>query len=119
MSALPTPYTVRVRDPRQPTDYDDLGNPVPAWDERDWPIFFYVEGAATVEQLQPNRDLSVLAYTIAGPSQGRPGERSQVRLPGAESDDWHDVNGRPKDYTHGPWVHPTAGVVVELRKAEG
>jgi hypothetical protein len=29
------------------------------------------------------------------------------------------VEGRPADWTKGPWPHPTAGIVVELKRAEG
>ena len=31
----------------------------------------------------------------------------------------YEVEGRPADWTHGPWPHPTAGIVVELKRAEG
>lgn len=111
---IPTPYTLRVRTQETGPD-DDLGNSTSTWVERDWRVHSYVQGPATTEQLASNRDLSVIAYTVLAPAVAIPGEYDEVAVGGV----WHAVNGRPADYSHGPWVFPEAGAVVELRTANG
>ena len=120
---IPTPYTLRVRTQETGPD-DDLGNSTSTWVERDWRVHSYVQGPATTEQLASNRDLSVIAYTVLAPAVGIPGEYDEVAVIGHNIGDvdklvWHAVNGRPADYSHGPWVFPEAGAVVELRTANG
>lgn len=114
---LPTPYAVRVREPVAGPP-DDFGNPTVVWTEADWPVHAIAPGAAT-EPTQSNRDLSVVAWTLLGPKvAGYPtSARAEVRLPGESA--WLSVEGLPADWTLGPWDHPTAGIVVELRRADG
>lgn len=112
---FPLPYTLKVRAATTGTA-DGFGNHPTTWAERDWPVHAYVEGAATTDQAGDNRaDLSVIAYTVYAPATDPPGEYDEVRVAGR----WYPVDGRPKDYSHGPWVAPFAGVVVELRRVDG
>lgn len=111
---IPTPYTLRVRS-KVDGDPDEFGNVTSTWVERDWLVHGYVEGPATTEQLGSNRDLSVVSYTVLAPAGSGVGEYDEVRVAG----EWYAVNARPADYSHGPWEFPDAGVVVELRAANG
>lgn len=112
---FPLPYTLKVRAATTGTA-DGFGNHSTTWAERDWPVHAYVEGAATIEQVGDNRaDLSVIAYTVYAPATSPPTEYDEVRVAGV----WYPVNGRPKDYSHGPWPFAGAGVVVELQKVAG
>lgn len=84
-------------------------------DPVDWDVYGVAPGAMD-EPGQANRDLSMVAWTVLAPkSEAVPTERDRVVFNGAE----YDVTGAPKDYTYGPWAHPTAGVTVELMRAEG
>lgn len=112
---LPTPYTVRVRT-LTAGPVDDFGNATEAWVEADWKVHGIAPGAMD-EPGQANRDLSLVAWTIYGPAPSPVAASSEVRLPGDTA--WMTVDGEPKDWTRGPWEHPTAGVVVELRRADG
>lgn len=112
---IPTPYTVRVRTLTL-GEPDDFGNATEAWAEADWQVHGIAPGAMD-EPGQSNRDLSLVAWTIYGPSPSPVTASSEVRLPGDSL--WLNVNGTPKDWTLGPWEHPTAGVVVELGRADG
>ena len=112
---LPTPYTVRVRT-LTTGPADDFGNATETWAEADWKVHGIAPGAMD-EPGQANRDLSLIAWTIYGPAPSPVAASSEVRLPGDTA--WMKVDGAPKDWTLGPWEHPTAGVVVELRRADG
>lgn len=112
---LPTPYTLRVREPADGA-VDEFGNPVVTWTERDWPVSGIAPGSMT-EPETTNRDLSLVVWSIIAPAGSQPGYRGQVRLPGDSQ--WYDIDGTPADWTRGPWPHPVAGVVVELRRADG
>lgn len=112
---LPLPYTVRVRT-RTAGPVDDFGNETTTWVEADWRVHGIAPGAMD-EPGQANRDLSLVAWTIYGPAPSPVAASSEVRLPGDTA--WLKVDGTPKDWTLGPWEHPTAGVVVELRRADG
>jgi hypothetical protein len=87
----------------------------------DWVVDGYAPGAAgssigNSEPFRPNRDLSLILWTVYAPANAdAPMELDRVVLGGVE----YDVEGRPDDWTHGPWPHPTAGIVVELKVAEG
>ena len=62
------------------------------------------------------RDLSLVLFTVLGPKADAPtSPHAQVKVDGA----WLDVDGTPDDWTRGPWPHPTAGVSVMLRRADG
>lgn len=111
---LPTPYTLTVREPSSGAP-DEFGNVTQTWAERTWRVHGVAPGGMN-EPDQPNRDLSLIVFTVLGPKTGAPtSERAQIRVDG----EWFDIEGRPKDWTRGPWPHPTAGVVVELIRAEG
>lgn len=111
---IPTPYTLRVRR-RASGEEDDFGNAGPTWVEHDWQVR-QIDPGASVEPFEPNRDLSRILFTIHSSKSGDvPGERDQVRVDG----EWFLVDGRPSDYTRGPWFNPVAGVVVMLSRVEG
>ena len=81
----------------------------------DWPVR-QVDPGAMSEPLEARRDASVVVFTVhANPHANTPTERDRVVVDGVE----YAVNGRPKDWTRGPWRNPVAGVVVELRNVEG
>lgn len=81
----------------------------------DWVVDGYAPGA-NVEPGSPNRDLSLILWTIYAPvDPSAPTELDRVVLDGDE----YAVEGRPGDWTKGPWPHPTAGIVVELKRPEG
>jgi hypothetical protein len=113
--SLPTPYTLKVKR-RQNGSTDAHGNPTITYAAGvDWPVHGYAPGA-NVEPGQANRDLSLILWTVYAPAGGNaPGELDLVTLDGAD----YAVEGRPADWTKGPWPHPTAGMVVELKRAEG
>lgn len=92
------------------------GKPTPVYgDPIDWPVYGYGPGPNT-EPGDPNRDASVIAWTVYAPTgDATPTEHDLVILEG----DTYRVDGRPEDYTHGPWPHPTAGVAVNLTRTEG
>lgn len=114
---IPAPYTLLVREPTAGTE-DAHGNPVAGWGSPvEWGVHAVAPGASE-EPRKPNRDLSVVAWTIYAPAGYAPSARAQVSLPW-ETDTWHDIEGAPDDWTKGPWRNPVAGVVVELRRLEG
>lgn len=95
---------------------DKHGNLVETFgDPQEWVVRGYAPGA-NVENGDPHRDLSIILWTVyADSSPQLPRERDHVVLGGDE----YAVEGRPGDWTHGPWDNPVAGVVVELKRAEG
>lgn len=101
---------------RQAGATDPHGNPVESYAAAtDWPVWALAPGASA-EPGQQGRDLSLIAWTVYAPKgEDAPGERDRVVVDGAE----YEVEGRPADWTNGPWPHPTAGLVVELKRAEG
>ena len=111
---LPTPYALTVREPTAGAR-DEFGNPTTTWTERTWRVHAVAPGAMA-EPGEANRDLSLVLYTVLGPKAGAPtSPHAQIRVDGA----WLDVDGTPDDWTRGPWPHPTAGVSVMLRRADG
>lgn len=119
--SIPTPVLVRVRSSAAGGE-DAHGNPTAGWGApRDWWVHAVAPGASE-EPRKPNRDLSVVEWTVYAPADGHPGERDQVSLPWEDVASvlvWHDVEGRPDDWTKGPWPADFAGVVVQLRRPEG
>lgn len=95
---------------------DAHGNPVVSYAEpTDWRIHGLQPGA-NAEPGQPNRDLSEIVWTVYAPANDEaPGEYDLVVVDGED----FEVEGRPSDWTRGPWPNPVAGLVVELRRAEG
>lgn len=111
---IPNRHTVRVRRLTAGPP-DEFGNPTPGWVEHDWRVR-QIDPGASAEPFEPNRDLSQIVFSIHAPaSPDVPGERDEVLVDG----EWFAVDGRPSDYTRGPWMNPAAGVVVLLRRAEG
>lgn len=91
-------------------------NPVETFgDPQDWHVWAIAPGASA-EPADPNRDLSLILWTVYAPANEKvPGELDRVILNGVE----YGVEGRPGDWTHGPWGPGNAGVVVELKRVEG
>ena len=113
--SLPTPHVIHVRR-RVENGEDAHGNPrvVYAWPEP-WHVHGIAPGANR-ETPEANRDASHVLWTVYAPvSDEAPGELDRVEIAGVE----YDVEGRPSDWTLGPWDHPTAGLVVELIAKEG
>lgn len=112
---FPEPYTLGVKRRRTGTK-DTRNNPVITYDDpHDWAVYGYHSGANTDPGL-PNRDMSLILWTVySDVTDEAPGELDRVVLNGAE----YDVEGRPVDYSNGPWNFPGAGLVVELKRAEG
>ncbi len=95
---------------------DSHGNDVPVYgDPEPWPVHGYSPGAND-EPGYANRDLSLILWTVYAPADALvPRERDLVLLAGEA----YRVDGRPSDWTHGPWPFPGAGVSVALVRAEG
>lgn len=112
---LPTPHTLQVKRRISGTK-DAHGKPAITYaTATDWLVHGYAPGA-NVEPTNPNRDLSLILWTVYAPANDdAPAELDRVVLEGAE----YAVEGRSADWTNGPWPHPTAGIVVELKRAEG
>ena len=101
-------YTSGTEDAHGNAD-SDYAEPV------EWDVLGVAPGGMA-EPYYPDRDLSDIAWTVyALPSDNTPTERDRVDFDG----DTYEVNGRPKDWTHGPWQNPSAGIVVELKRTEG
>lgn len=101
---------------RQVGSKDSHGNPVITFGpEQHWGVWAYAPGA-NEEPGQPNRDLSLIAWSVyAATSSQVPAEGDRVVLDAVE----YEVDGRPEDWTHGPWPQSSAGVVVRLKVTEG
>lgn len=84
-------------------------------DPIDWHVHALVPGSMQ-EPNQPNRDLSIVAWSVLAPkSEQVPTADDVVVL----DDEDYEVVGDPQDFTRGPWSAPFAGVVVELTRSEG
>ena len=80
-----------------------------------WMVRGLAPGAFNEDGTQ-NRDRVEIVWTVyADKSEDVPTERDRVIVGG----DSFEVNGRPQDWTLGPWENPVAGVVVELKRMEG
>lgn len=114
--SLPTRVILQVRRRSTSATKDRHGNAVVSYEGPiPWPVHGYAPGASD-QPTRPNRDLSLIAWTVYAPVGGNaPGELDRVVLNGDE----YDVEARPADWSQGPWVHPTAGLVIELKRAEG
>lgn len=96
---------------------DRYGDEVVGWaDPVDWPVHGIAPGPQG-ESFDPTRDRSVIAWTVYAPKTGPvPHERDRVLVDGIE----FDIDGRPADWTRGPWEpRQRVGIVVELRRIEG
>lgn len=111
---IPTPYTLTVREPVAGPD-DEVGDATTSWAEHSWPVHGIAPGAMA-EPKEPNRDASVVAWTVYAPASAyTPTGNAEVLVDGR----WHPVVGHPDDWTRGPWCNPVAGVAVELRRVDG
>ena len=114
-SPIPSPHKLRVRK-YIPGAKDDWNNAVDSWaDPYDWMVRS-VDPVSNREVPQANRDLANIAYVVqadVGPLV--PGYRDKVLV----GDDEYDVDGRPDDWSKGPWPNPVAGVTVWLKRVEG
>lgn len=108
-------YALAVRR-YEPGPKDAHGTPAVLHGEPEpWAVWGYAPGDNT-EPINANRDLSLIEWTVYAPANEQaPGERDLVVLDG----ETYRVDGRPADFTKGPWPHPTAGITVLLRKADG
>lgn len=92
---------------------DEFGNPIKTWVERPWVVAGIAPGAVQ-DPMQPNRDASVVAWTVYADTPA-PADEDQALVDGA----WFPINGKPADWTRGPYGAGPGGVIVELRRAEG
>lgn len=99
------------------TQKDAHGNPVVTFaDPAPWPVYGAAPGVS-VEGGAGLRDLSTILWEVYAPAGDQtPHELDRVIGPDGTE---YEVDGRPQDYTRGPWPHPTAGVVVTLKRVEG
>lgn len=114
MGALPTPYTVGHR-VFSSTGRDSHGNPIKTFAPA---VDLKVCGIAPGAMAEPdniNRDLSVVLFSLFCPAGTVVGELDRIVM----GVDEYDIEGRPKDYTQGPWDNSIAGVVIELKATEG
>lgn len=83
------------------------------------PVDWMVRSVDPVTGREPgleNRDAALLAYAIQADNAPEvPGYRDLVVVDGVE----YLVDGRPDDWSRGPWPNPAAGVTVYLRRVEG
>jgi len=112
---IPSRFTLGVRR-YAATAADAHGNAVPAFAAAiPWPVR-QVDPGAMLDPRDPNRDASVVAFTIhANPHPNAPTERDRVVVDDVE----YEVEGHVKDWSRGPWSNPVAGVVVQLRNVKG
>ena len=111
--SLPTPHTVGVR-VFQEGATDAHGNPVDGWAAA-VDVAVHALSPGSDEPPSPNRDLSLIEWTVYAPAGTSVGPRDLVVVGGRE----FTVEGEVRDFTLGPWHNPVAGVVFELRRAEG
>lgn len=112
---IPTPHTLHIRYWTS-NSKDDHGNDVPMYSgPTPWPVHAIAPGAIT-EPTEPDRDAELIMYTIYAPATlDQPGARDLVVINGVD----YPVDGRPRDWTFGPWPFPEAGIAVYLRRVEG
>jgi hypothetical protein len=81
----------------------------------DWWVWGIAPGDNT-EPGEPNRDRSDIVWTVFAPADGYgPTERDVVQVDGED----FQVEGRPEDWTRGPFGPGNAGLVVKLKRMEG
>lgn len=115
-SPYPSPHRLQVRKYVPATEPDEFGNLGGTLaDPVDWWVRS-VDPVPNRETATANRDLATLAYSIqADKSPQVPSYRDVVVYDGQE----YPVDGRPDDWTVGPWANPAAGVTVYLKRVEG
>lgn len=95
---------------------DAHGNAVESWAEpAPWCVRAVAPGASQ-EPFSQGRDLSAVLWTVyADDTPNIPGERDRVVFCGDE----FEVEGRPADWSGGPFPNPHAGIVVRLKAVTG
>ena len=111
---IPTPYTVGHR-VHSESGLDAHNNAVDAWAAPAPLQVHAVAPGASVEAVRAGRDVSAVLWTVYAPAGTVVGSRDRIMWQGVE----YAVQGQPDDWTHGPWVNPTAGVTIELAAWEG
>ena len=115
MSAIPSPHRISVRRFIAGAK-DEFNNSVPSWAAaQPWDVRS-VDPLTGREPGIQFRDMATLALVVqADKTPEVPGYRDRVVVDGEE----YDVDGRPDDWTMGPWANPAAGVTVYLKRVEG
>lgn len=113
-TSLPTPIELGVKRRIQGAK-DSHGKKIVTYgDPLPWPVSGLAPGA-NAEPNNPNRDLSLILWTVYSPEHcNQPTELDRVLVNGVE----YAVEARPADWSQGPWGY-AAGVVTELKRAEG
>lgn len=114
--SIPTPWTVGHKVWSE-SGRDAHGNAVDVWAD---PVDVPVHGVAPLvrEGREPdsgNRSLVVEGLQLFAPAGTRIDAMDRVVWRGEE----FEVDGEVGDYTSGPWRNPVAGVVINLKRAEG
>lgn len=112
--SLPARHPVMV-ERYNPGARDAHGNAVDGWQAPVTVKAVFIAPGDMSEPGSANRDSSEIAFTVAFPAGTVLSERDRIVLDGDE----YQIDGRPDDWTRGPWPHPTAGVVAKLRRVEG
>lgn len=115
-SPFPSPHRLQVRRFTKATEPDEMGNYASGLgDPEDWWVRS-IDPVPNRESATANRDLATLAYSIQADKTDKvPSYRDVVLVDGQE----YPVDGRPDDWSNGPWPNPAAGVTVYLKKIEG
>lgn len=112
---LPVTRTLTGRRPTRAAAPNPHGyTPVDGYTEYDIPVHGMAPGPSS-EALAAGRDPASVTWTLYCPAGVEVRASDQVDIDGV----LHDVVGHSLDWTQGPWPHPTAGVVVELKRQEG
>ena len=114
-SVIPSRYALAVRR-RIEGAKDGHGNSVQQWGDPIAWMVRQVDPGASVRPFEQGRDLSMVLFTVhsdAGPNV--PTEFDLVVVDGVE----YAVQGRPSDWTRGPFPNPAAGVVTFLKAVSG
>lgn len=95
---------------------DGFGNPVDTPGvPRVWEAWGLAPGVQGEQAGSGGREAVPVEWTVYGPVDGAPSAYDEVQVDGV----WLPVNGRPQDWTRGPFGPRNAGVVVELRGVQG
>lgn len=111
---IPTPFVLQVK-PFLPGAADTHGNVEDSWGT---PVPLKVHAIAPGAMVEPNvqgRDMSLVLYTLYCPAGVKVSEYDRVTMGGND----YVVDGRPMDYTQGPWFNTVAGIAVHLKNVEG
>lgn len=117
--SLPTPYTLGIQS-REVSGIDERGNFIETWaDPRPWPVSGIAP--ATTDETHQQRDGVRIDLEVYAPAtQTVPGELDRVIVLDGPYAGEYAVEGRPEDWTQGPWPSTSyAGVKVGLRRTEG